>query len=377
MHTWIERQRSLIDFALASLARRRARSAGLAIVYALLVFALASIMLFTHALREEATAVLAGAPEIVVQRMIAGRHDLIPPGYVERIGKIRGVQQVRPRLWGYFFDPVIRVNYTFLVPESEPPAGRLQVGATLARARGLEPGSSISLRSYSGALMSFMVDSILPYESELASADLVLIGEADFRRFFDFPAGHYTDIALSVANPLEVRNVSAKLAQNLPDSRPILREEMIRTYASVFDWREGLALAATVGALAAVSILAWDKSAGLSADEKREIGILKAIGWETADVMRMKFWEGTLISTGAFLFGFCAAYVHVAYFHGGLFEPVLKGWSTLYPEFALSPRIDGVTVATLFFFTVVPYVAAVMVPIWKAATTDPDAVMRS
>jgi ABC-type lipoprotein release transport system permease subunit len=56
---------------------------------------------------------------------------------------------------------------------------------------------------------------------------------------------------------------------------------------------------------------------------------------------------------------------------------VLKGWAVLYPRFTLTPHIDGLQVATLFFFTVFPYTAAVLVPIWRAATTDPDTVMRS
>ena len=33
--------------------------------------------------------------------------------------------------------------------------------------------------------------------------------------------------------------------------------------------------------------------------------------------------------------------------------------------------------ATLLFFTVFPYAVAVLVPIWRAAITDPDAVMRA
>ena len=48
----------------------------------------------------------------------------------------------------------------------------------------------------------------------------------------------------------------------------------------------------------------------------------------------------------------------------------------LYPRFELMPVIDGFQVATLFFFTVFPYAAATLVPIWRAAITDPDSVMR-
>ena len=377
MH-WLTRQRHLIDFTLASLLRRKGRNLGLLAVYTLLVFVLASAMLYAHALRHEVGAILEGSPEVVLQRLVAGRHDLIPPGYIERIGQVRGVQETRGRLWGYYYDSVVKANYTFLVPPDNRIAkGSIVVGPALARERGLERNTGISFRSYSGELHSFIVADVLPQTSELASADLILINEDDFRAFFTYPAGHYTDIALSVANPAEVRNVAAKLTKLLPDSRPILRDEMKRTYASLFDWREGIMLALLSAAILAFAILAWEKASGLSADEKREIGILKAIGWETGDVIKMKLWEGGLISLTAFLLGFVGAYLHVFKFGAPLFAPVLKGWAVLYPQFALLPVIDGLQVATLFFFTVFPYMAAVLVPIWRAAVTDPDAVMRS
>jgi ABC-type lipoprotein release transport system permease subunit len=48
----------------------------------------------------------------------------------------------------------------------------------------------------------------------------------------------------------------------------------------------------------------------------------------------------------------------------------------LYPDIHLTPRIDAAGMATLFLLTVVPYVAATLVPIWRAAIVDPDTVMR-
>ncbi|MCX8087347.1 MAG: ABC transporter permease [Rhodocyclaceae bacterium] len=378
MKPWIAKQLYLIDYTLASLSRRKAKNLSLLFIYALLVFVLASVALYTQALRHEAQAVLAGSPEIVLQRMIAGRHDLIPAGYLEKIGRIRGVQKIEGRLWGYYYDSVVKANYTFMAPrEMNIARGEIIVGPALERSRGLAAGNGISFRSYTGELHTFIVAEVLPEATELASADLVLMNEADFRAFFKYPDGHFTDVALSVANPQEVRNVAVKLMNALPDSRPILREEVLRTYASIFDWREGLMLALLAAAILAFCILAWDKAAGLSAEERREIGILKAIGWETGDVIQMKFWEGLLISLSAFLLGFLAAYGHVFYFGAPLFEPVLKGWAVLYPHFSLPPHIDGLTIATLAFFTVVPYTAAVLVPIWRAAITDPDTVMRA
>jgi ABC-type lipoprotein release transport system permease subunit len=181
--------------------------------------------------------------------------------------------------------------------------GRIAIGAAVARKIGVSVNDLVRFWSYSDELLNFTVASILPPESELVTADRVPIGEGDFRAFFNYPDGEYTDIALSVANPQELRTVAAKLAQQLPDARAILREDILRTYESIFNWREGIVLVLLSSAISAFAIFALEKASGLSADERREVGILKAIGWETGDVIKMKFWEGALISLTAFLVG--------------------------------------------------------------------------
>lgn len=407
----LARQRYLLDHALGSLARRRGRNAALLAVYAAVVFLLASVMLFATALRGEAARLLADAPELTVQRLVAGRHDLMPAEYLDRVAGIRGVASVSGRLWGYYYDPVSRANYTVMAadpdapvgasllangpglapsqpavaptgdpapsrPEVSPTPGAALLGQGVARSRGLAPGDYLSFRDAAGAPFPLRVAGLLERASELVSTDLVLVTQADFRRLLGMPEGTFTDIALRVRNPREVRTVAEKLARALPDTRPVTREEVLRTYDAVFAWREGIGLLLVTGALLAFVIFAWDRAAGLSAEERREVGILKAIGWETGDVLQMKLLEGAAVSVTAFLLGLGIAYVHVFWGGAPLLAPVLKGWATLYPDFRLPPRVDPLEVGTLFALTVVPYTAATLVPTWRAAITDPDAVMR-
>jgi ABC-type lipoprotein release transport system permease subunit len=377
MIAFLRRQGYLLDYSLSSLARRPGKHLGLLLVYGLIVFLLASTLLFTQSLRQEAALVLAESPELIVQRLLAGRHDLVPASYLERLGQIRGVSESYGRLWGYFYDPAARANYTLMVPREAPPAeGEVRLGAGVARTRGLGPGDYLSLRSARGEPFSLKIAALLDADTELVSSDLMLMNGDDFRRFFDFPADRFTDIVLRVRNPVEVRKVAEKISLALPDTRPILREEILRTYDAIFGWRQGLVFVLLTGALLAFVIFAWDRASGLSAEERREIGILKAIGWETGDVLRMKFWEGAALSLTAFLAGYLLAYVHVFHFSATLFAPVLKGWAVLYPDFSPVPFVDGLQVATLFFFTVFPYTVATIIPIWRAAVTDPDQVMR-
>jgi len=384
--SFFQKQQYLIDFTLSSLLRRKGKNFALLVVYTLIVFMLASVMLFTHALRKEAGIVLQQSPEIILQRMVAGRHDLIPAAYLEKMGHLRGVTAKRGRLWGYFFDPAVEANYTLMASNEKGLAdasientkrGEVAIGAGIARARGIGVGDFFSF--YSPAQQRpfiFKINEILSNDSELISADLILMTENSFRSFFGIPNGLFTDLVLSVRNPREVQKIAQKISTKLPDTRPILREEILRTYESIFSWRQGIVFVLLTGAILAFVIFAWDKASGLSAEEKREIGILKAVGWETSDILRMKFWEGTIISLTAFFLGYLLAYAHVFYASALLFEPVLKGWAVLYPSFTPMPYIDGLQIATLFFFTVFPYTVATIIPIWRASITDPDAVMR-
>ena len=378
MNRLIEKQRHLLDFTLSSLWRRKGKNLALVMVYTLVVFMLGSVMFFAQAMKNEAALVLRETPEIIVQRMVAGRHDLIPLEYAEKIRNIRGVEAVRGRLWGYYYDPFTGANYTVMVPENFTLAdNEVAIGAGVARVRQAGRGNAFAIRNSMGKPLSFLIRGVLSPESELLSCDLVLMSQPGFKEVFGISPDLATDLTVAVLNKKEIPTVAAKIMEMFPETRTITREEILRTYEAVFDWRSGIIVTVLAGAMLAFLIFAWDKAAGLSAEEKREIGILKAVGWETADILQMKFWEGCVISLSAFLLGIILAYGHIFFASATLFAPVLKGWSVLYPEFRLTPFISNYQIAVLFGFTVIPYTVATIIPSWRAASIDPDLVMRT
>ncbi len=378
MASWIEKYRSILDFTLSSLVRRKGKNLSLFAVYALVVFMLGSAMFLTEAMKREASLVLKDAPEMVVQRLLQGRYDPIPVSYLEKIRKIRGVISAEARLWGYVYDSVIGANYTFMVPRNVSlPPEEIMIGNGVSRSRMIYRGDMISFNLHDGSFRVFTVKDVISPESELVSADLVLLSEVDFREIFGLSSTHATDLVVKIRNPKELTTIAKKVTELLPDTRPIIRDEMVRTYDSVFDWRGGIVIILLMMSLLSFVILAWEKASGLSADEKREIGVLKAIGWETSDVIAVKAYEGMLVSFFSFTVGVLLAYGHVFFFSARLFAPALKGWSVLYPDFRITPLIDPYQVVVLFFLTVVPYTVATIVPSWRAAIVDPDSVMRS
>jgi len=379
----------ILEHALASMTRRWQKNLALILVYTLTVATLASILFLTQSLRTEAAKVLDGAPDLVVQRIIAGRHDLIPETYAETIRALPGVAEVTSRVWGYYYDSLMKVNFTLLgVPAGQDKlpllAGQLPVaprqcaiGVGIARTYGAELGDSLILVDAQNMTLLFEITGLFDHQSELLTNDMILLTEAQLREFFHLPEGVATDLSVKVYNPREISILTKKIRYALPDTRPISKSEIQHTYDTVFNWRSGILLSIFAAALIAFCILAWDKATGISGEEKREIGILKALGWDTGDVLLLKFWEGLAISLSSFLLGTILAYLHVYLFNAGLLAPVLRGWSILFPTFRLTPMLDLYQVLVLAVLTVVPYIACTVIPSWKSAVTDPDSVMRS
>ena len=380
----------ILEHALSSLWRRKGKSLAIIVVYAFTIGVLASVLFLTHALRTDADRLLAETPDLIVQRQKAGRHELIPSHYAATIRGLPGVAEVNPRLWGYYYDALTEANFTLLggsdaaardwtllegrMPEG---AGECAVGVGVAEVRGLVLDDELFLIDATNLGRIFQVTGVFRPEASLLANDLVVMTDDELRGFFAFPEGQATDLAVRVYNPVEIDTLARKIKQQLPDTRPITRSEIIRTYDAVFNWRSGMLLTVFASALVAFCILAWDKATGLSGEERREIGILKAVGWDTADVLLLKFWEGMAVAALAFLLGLCGALAHVFLFGAPLLAAVVKGWSVLFPEFALTPYIDLYQVCILAFLTVTPYVVSTVIPSWKAAVTDPDSVMRS
>jgi len=384
----MRRHLKILDFALASLQRRPFKNWAIVAVYAFTVAVVASVLFLTQSIRQEAAQLFVGAPELTVQRMVGGRHVPIGIDAGDTIASFPGVIDVEPRFWGYTYDAVTESTITVMgvgpgMATIELVEGRLPthstecaVGAGVAAMWGSAVGGEIILVDAATTGVLYEVVGTFTSPSDILTNDLVVMTSDEAALFLGLPVGLATDLGVRVANAGEVDTIAAKIKRAFPDSRPITRAEVLRTYDAVFHWRSGMMLAVFSGGLIAFVILAWDKATGLSAEERREIGILKAVGWDISDVLELKMLEGVVISLTSLIVGLIAAMIHVFVLGAPLLTPMLRGWSVLFPKLHPTPHVDPYMLFAIGFLTVVPYVAATVAPSWKAATTDPDAVVR-
>ncbi len=115
---------------------------------------------------------------------------------------------------------------------------------------------------------------------------------------------------------------------------------------------------------------------GLVQKRKKEIGILKAIGWKVEDVLKEKFYESFIISFIAYISGILIAFTFVYIFNAPLLREIFTGYSQLKTSFELPFVFDFNTLFLVFFLSVPIYIAATIVPSWRSATIETDKVIR-
>jgi ABC-type lipoprotein release transport system permease subunit len=391
----MKRQRALLMYALGALVRRRGRNTAIAVGLTLVVGLFASVLFLGDALRAEVEAGTRHVPDLGVQRLVAGRPALVPVDTARAIAAIPGVRSVTPRVWGYLFAPPISANVTVLGAdgrEALPPTlvagralrpgerGACVLGAALADALGVRAGDEIALAGAPGAdpegVHLLRVVGTFRDASALRTADLLVTSDADARALLGVADGFATDLAVTLTTPDEARVATEKILRLIPGARVIEKERLRRAYALTLDGRSGLLTAALLPALAALLLLAWDRLTGLTETERRELGVLKAVGWEVRDVLTARVWESALVAVCGATLGVLAAYAYVFLAQAPGLAGALFGWSALYPPLRLTPQVDAAQTLALVAGVAVPFVAVGLVPAWRAATLDPDRALR-
>lgn len=389
----LEKHLNILDYSLSSVWRKKIKTLGVMAVFSVVIFLIASFHMTTKALTDMSVSRLEFAPEITIQKMTAGRQESIPLNYTQKLNKIFGIRKIIPRVWGYHFDESNGANYTILgVPFDDnplysqlpvtlqegklPEMGEVLLGQGVVRSMQLGNRRIFSLFKPDLSLQAFPISGVFSSDTDLFTFDTIAMHIEDSRDLFGISPDLASDLCVYVANTNEVGTIAKKISEALPDTRVVTRQQIKKTYQAVFGWRSGFASICILSALAAFIILAWDKASGLSPEEKKEIAILKVIGWQTADILTMRFWEAVTVSSLSFLIGFTAAYIHVSYFAAVLFRPVLVGWSVISPTLHLVPELAMPEILLIFSFTVIPYMAATVIPSWRCAVIPPDAAIN-
>ena len=387
----------LLEFALSALWRRKIQSMGTLAVFSALVFLLSSVLFISDGIKKELDASLHSLPQITLQRIRAGKQSDIDVRLAEEILTIEGVKSAIPRVWGYYYFKPAGVNFTVMgveafseqyTQELQNVVDNLDVKA-LEKSDGMVVGAGVKeilAENYYTDFFNFVtatgewkrqhIAGVFKSSVRLLSNDMILLPQKSAYEIFGMEKDKATDIVVRVSNPEEVAMVVHKITQRYPDMRAITTEDIRVSYQNMFDYKSGFFLSLFVVSVFTFFMMLFERTSGLSSEEKREVGILKALGWGMDEIIAQKVYEGLVVCVSAFLVGFALALGFVYGLQAPLLRDLFMGYSTLKPPMVVPFSADLGIIALLFFLSVPVYLAAIIIPSWKAATLDADEVMR-
>ncbi len=386
----------LLEYAINSILRQKYKSFFIIAILTLLVSLLTSVFFIANSIKYELNSTLDALPDIVVQKVKAQRYCDIDVKDADTILDIAGVIDAVPRVWGYYYFENAGVNFSIVgIDEFESQYKKslslivdkqqldFSKGASMLVGKGV---SRIMKKNYykeyfnfikpDGTLKKVYLAGVFDADTQLESNDMIVMTKEDAREIFDMPESKATDIVLKVSNPSEVAMIASKIKLLFVDTRVITKDDLKVSYQNIFDYKSGIFLALFIISLFTFFMIIYDKASGLSNEETREVGILKAIGWRVEDILQEKFYEGFIISFISYMLGVILAFCFVYVFDAPLLQNIFTGYSQLKTSFELVFVFDMQTLFLVFFLSVPIYIAATIIPSWKIATLDADEVIR-
>jgi len=387
----------LIAYAINAILRQKTKSFFIVIVFTLLTFLLSSIFFITNSIKYELNSTVDSLPQIIIQKIKAGKAYDIGIDATDDILQIPGVTNAIARVWGYYYFVNGGVNFTIMGLDQYEDQYKHSFDTIIDKfdLSAEENNSSMIVgigvkqimeQSYynkyfnfikpDGSFKKIYISGVFHGDTQLESNDMIVLSKDDTRDLFDIDEDKATDIVVSVANPKEIPTIVQKIKLLYPDTRIITKNDLKVSYQNIFDYKSGLFLAIFIISLFTFFMIIYDKSSGLSSQEKKEIGILKAIGWTVDDVLKEKFYESFIISFISYLLGVIFAFIFVYLLQAPLLGDIFTGYSKLKTTFELPFVLDLQTLCLVFFLSVPIYIAATIIPSWRVATLETDEVIR-
>ncbi len=354
---------------------------------------LGSVVFLSSGLEKEAELSAEFAPDITVQVLQAGRQTLVPLDAFDNLPFMEGLRTA-PRVWGYMsyesslytvmgIDPAkmpIPEEINFVIESGrfieEGDVGAVVIGGYMAQQLQLWTGDDLTLIDAEMRPHLYTVVGIFSTDVRLYTSDLILMNIGDAHTFFSVPEGFATDLCVYTNDDAGARITASKLAEAVPNVRVLTREALKDSLISAYGARSGFLTVIWFILLIAVVLVAWNQASILSDESRREVGLLKALGFNTLDVLEIRLIESTIHGVLAATAGVFLAIAYDVYLGAPVIRDFLLAWAQVYPEFQLPIYVKPAAVLTLYLIAIFPLLAGSVLPSWFVAVTEPDAAIR-
>ena len=387
---------TFLYFLTLLLFKQKTKHIGVVIISVIIIFLLSSVLFISSSLQKTLLDTVKTQSDFTVSRVQAGKTVNTPTEWIDTILEIHGISKVAPRVYGrYFFAPreksFLIVGVDFFDEQSSKSLQTLVKELNLKAFLSTDSmiiGSgvkhylsqhyyknSFTFKTPKGAFKKVNIAHTLSKEANIIANDMIIMPIDLAREIFGLHEDEITDITFNVPNDAEWDNIVAKIHLQFYDVRVVEKREIIKAYENLYNYKGGLFLILYLVAMVTFMLILYQRYAMVYSTERKEIGILRAVGWSIKDILKLKFYETVIIIFISFTLGVVLAYLYVFIGDAPLLSQIFLGGANLSNTVAFTPTIEFGLLGSIFLFYAIPFLGAVLIPAWKVAVTPPKEAM--
>lgn len=385
------------NFIFLLLVKHKSKHFAIFLISIFIVFLTSSILFIKNSLQKEISDALENQSDFIIQKTVANKIKDIDTSLIDEFYEINGVSKVTQRVYGQYYFMPENVYFTIIgidFFEETTNQDLKELLNFLNISKFLEKDSMIIgngvkkvldkyayFDSYDFKLENENSKNIkifkdLPKEANLVANDLIIMDINIAKKILDIKPDFATDIVLDVPNPLERQNVKEQILLKESNIRILQKDELKKEYENMFNYKGGIFLILFIVVIFTFILVLYQRYSMISSNDKREIGILKAVGWSIKDIIKLKIIENFIVAFMAFIIGVIFAYIFVFILQAPILKNIFIGFSNIKNDFILNQNIKISNLITLFLFFMVPFLSAVLIPVWKIAVIDATKSMK-
>jgi len=332
--------------------------------------------------------------DIYVTTDMFGRNGMIPYGMDSEIEKIDGVIQAVPRVISrIYIEGKLAVLLGIPIDEIPPSVsfikgampreGEIIIGRGMADHLNAGTGDELSIGVRIATIIDhvpyiqkkvFRISGIFDSASGIWASDLILMDIDEAISIYEME-DIVTDIAVYV-RPGYAFSVAENI-QKISSFFRVQTKDIARAYVEKgFNTKGGIfVLLYTIAFALAIPVILVLSGFGPSG-RRKEIGILKATGWQTIEVLEMVFLENIILALIAAPAALVISILWVRLFNAPLIAQIFISGAGSIASFPVPARFMPLPFMLSFFFALILNMVGSIYSTWKAAVVPPAEAMR-
>ena len=379
-----------INLIFLLLHKQKTKYISIFILATLTIFLLSTVIFIKSSLQNEILKTLESHNDFIIQREFGGRIFDIENQLEDRLRNIYGVKNITKRVYGRYkflsedvYFTIIGVDFSNLNKELKNLG--LQNISNDEMIVGFEVDNLLKKYKYTNYYDFFLpnkeikkvkIAKVLEKESNIISSDIIILDINLARDILGINRDFSTNIAFDVPNELERANIKQKLQRLDLDLNIIQKEDILKKYETIFNYKGGVFLILYLVVLFAFIMILYQRYSQVSINERKQIAIFKAIGYSVRDIIKIKMSENFVVAFVSYLIGVLLAYFFVFILNAPILKNIFIDFSNIKNDFIIYPYIEFSTFVTLFLFFMVLFLSSVLIPVWKISAINPYESLR-